>query len=216
MRFASGEFYHIYNRGVEGRDIFVDDSDYHRVLRVLNEFNDDESVRLDRSDEMRSRQNRLASLLCYVLMQNHVHLLIRCVNEEKLALFLQKIFIGYTMYFNTKYQRKGVLFQGRSKSKHIDGDRYLNHIFDYIHLNPLDYTVPEWREYGVRNIEKAQVALLNYPWSSINGILQEKLDPRLDYETIKDLFPDLTTALKSALEWSSEKFEDVGPFITEN
>jgi putative transposase len=122
MRFAKGEFYHIYNRGVEGRDIFLDDYDYKRFMHGLSAFNVDALVRLrdDIKTDHVSAEYKLASVLSYVLMKNHVHLLVRCNGEARLSQFLQKLFGGYTMYFNVKYSRKGVLFQGKSKSKHID------------------------------------------------------------------------------------------------
>lgn len=55
------------------------------------------------------------------------------------------------MYFNTKYEHSGVLFQGRFKSNHVDSDAYFRHIFSYVHLNPVELTEKNWKEAGVRN-----------------------------------------------------------------
>ena len=215
MRFVVGEFYHVYNRGVEGRNIFLEDADYRRFLKALLAFNADQSIelRFQQNTEIVSPKERLASLTSYALMPNHVHLLFHCINEKNLSLFLQKIFIGYTMYFNAKYERKGVLFQGRSKSKHISDDRYLKHLFDYIHLNPLDSIMPEWRTHGIANVSAAKTALMEYKWSSLHGILNQKQDSILDYGLISELFPDRQDLLKSMLEWSSEKLENSEHFI---
>ncbi|MDP3934957.1 MAG: hypothetical protein Q8Q46_01965 [Candidatus Giovannonibacteria bacterium] len=197
-------------------------ADYLRFLRGLKEFNINGNTRLDRTaaaDEMRPRSRQkhtaLTSILAYVLMKNHIHLLLYCINEEKMSLFLQKIFVGHTMYFNTKYQRTGVLFQGRSKSKHIDDDHYLKHLIDYIHLNPLDYSMPQWREHGIKNSLSTKNEILNYPWSSAKSIINNKPNPILNGELVRELFPHPKELLTSALEWSSEKFEDAAGLLIE-
>lgn len=197
-------------------------ADYVRFLRALKEFNTDGNSRLDRTtavDEMRPRSGlkytTLTSILAYVLMKNHIHLLLHCINEEKMSLFLQKIFVGHTMYFNTKYQRIGVLFQGRSKSKHIDDNRYLKHLVDYIHLNPLDYSMPRWREHSIKNSLSAKNEILNYSWSSAKSIINNEPNPILNRGLIRELFPNPKELLVSALEWSSEKFEDAAGLLIE-
>lgn len=219
VRFAPSEFYHIYNRGVEGRDIFLDDLDYRRFLDGLLAFNVDHPMTLRKAQKLDITEilslPRLTSVIGYISMKNHVHFLVKCGSEKNLARFLQKLFIGYTMYFNTKYQRKGVLFQGGSKSKHINEQRYLNHMIDYIHLNSLDYGFPEWREHGIQKTEAAKSALLNYPWSSLNGFLKKEKDFVLDYELIGELFPKPSEILSSALCWSSEIYEENVGFMLE-
>lgn len=220
MRFAPDEFYHIYNRGVEGRDIFLDNLDYQRFLDGLLVFNADHPITLRKAKKLDITEilslPRLTSVIGYVLMKNHVHFLVKCVNEENLARFLQKLFIGYTMYFNTKYERRGVLFQSGSKSKHIDAQRYLNHVVDYIHLNPLDYVFPEWRRHGIQKPEAAKSALLSYPWSSLNGFLNHESEDALDYSLILELFPKPSEVLSSALDWSSEAYEESAEFALES
>ncbi|MEK7162230.1 MAG: transposase [Patescibacteria group bacterium] len=205
MRFAPGEFYHIYNRGVEDRSIFQDRADYLRFIIGLWAFNSSNPVAikdLNKNPEIGSRGRRLASVLSYALMKNHVHLLVRCLKEKDLSEYLQKIFIGYTMYFNLKHQRRGVLFQGKSKSKHVDNDIYLKHLINYIHLNPLDYSFPEWRNGKIKNIKKAEETLLDYSWSSLPGILGTKSDAIIDRPTIDALTPDKGELLESMWSWS--------------
>ena len=212
MRFAPGEFYHIYNRGVEGRNIFLEKDDYLRFLKGLAAFNSDIPIILNRvyDEEIRSLQeNKLAAVVSYCLMKNHIHLLARCEDEVKLALFLQKIFIGYTMYFNIKYQRSGVLFQGRSKSKHIDNDTYLKHVIDYIHLNPLDYSFHKWRNHKIKKLRKARDVIIQYPWSSLSQLLDKNSNSAiLDTKLVDELFSNRSELLSSALEWSSETFQN--------
>ena len=78
-----------------------------------------------------------------------------------------KVGTGYSMYFNKRYQRTGVLFQGRFKSRHAYTDEYLKYLFAYIHLNPIKLIQPDWKEVGVRDISKARSFLDQYRYSSL-------------------------------------------------
>ena len=225
LRFASGEFYHIYNRGVEKREIFNATGDYERFLAGLIVFNGDSNIQIrdvfkrgknNSITEIVSQGESLVSIVSYVLMKNHIHLLLKCKNGTGMSDFLRKLLIGYTMYFNTKYKHSGVLFQGRTKAKHVNKDIYLNHLVDYIHLNPLDYSFPEWRKGNIGNIPEIKNEIKKYPWSSMGGILREKEDPILDIDVINELFPEPKNILSSMLDWSSSNFELAKELIIEN
>jgi hypothetical protein len=71
---------------------------------------------------------------------------------------------GYTMYFNTKYQRSGVLFQGKTKSRHVDSDAYLRYLQYYIDYNPLDLFISKWKKNGIPDKQKALEFLREYRW----------------------------------------------------
>jgi len=210
MRFAEGEFYHIYNRGVDGREIFLKTSDYQRFLDGLLAFNTNCPVTLREFDygAKIAKNDKLCSLICYVLMKNHVHFVVRCANPENLSKYLQKVFIGYTAFFNEKYRRIGVLFQGGSKSQHIDSDRYIRHIVDYVHLNPLDYFIPEWRNHGVVSIKVAKNKLLDYQYSSLSAFIGTESNSALDFDIIREIFPNPKEVLNSMLEWSTSSLEN--------
>src|SRR3989344_2030506 len=94
----------------------------------------------------------LVSVLAYCLMPNHFHLVLRQKNQDGITLFMRKLATAYAMYFNTKYDHSGVLFQCRYKSKHVNTDAYLRWIFSYVHLNPLEIIQPEWKERGIIHI----------------------------------------------------------------
>ena len=70
------------------------------------------------------------------------------------------------MYFNTKYEHSGVVFQGRFKSKHINNEPYFRYIFAYVHLNSLDLFEPDWKEKGVKNLKRTRQHINTYPYSS--------------------------------------------------
>jgi putative transposase len=92
---------------------------------------------------------------------------------------MHKLCMGYAKYFNKKHERTGVLWQGVHKRILIERDAHFIYIPYYIHLNPLDYTFPEWREGNVRNTNKALEALRSYRWSSHLDYLGEKNFPSI-------------------------------------
>jgi putative transposase len=137
-------YFHVYNRGVDKRDIFMDKSDYYRFLHDLYEFNDTAPANPHHarygggSTSTNKKRDMLVDIVCYCLMPNHYHLLVGTRDKKILARFMQKIGTGYTMYFNEKYERSGSLFQGRYKSIIIEGDVYIKQLSKYIHRNPLN------------------------------------------------------------------------------
>ena len=194
-QFTNNEIYHIYNRGVEKRNIFLDDQDHFRFVHDLFEFNNkdqvlnvgyyfnSQSMEVEpQYFEQRERKPRklLVEILTFCLMPNHYHLLLRQKTEKGTIQFMQKLGTGYTMYFNQKNKRVGPLFQGRFKAIHINKQKYLDYLLYYIHFNPLDLTIPEWREGKIKNYQKAIDSLNFYRWSS-----------HLDYIGIKN-FPSVT------------------------
>lgn len=137
--FVKDTSYHVYNRGVEQRTIFLDSQDYYVFLRRL------EIMLIDRSqiDEKSLPRQPVKSfygqieLLAYCLMPNHFHLLLHQNSDNDVAEFMRTLSTSYTMYFNKRYERVGALFQGRYKAHRIDNDSYRLHISRYIHLNPI-------------------------------------------------------------------------------
>ncbi|MFA5933535.1 MAG: transposase [Microgenomates group bacterium] len=146
--FAVGEFYHVYNRGVEKRTTFLDDRDYQRFLQTI------EYYRFKNPPTRFSTRNRpylkqkilkeelLIEIVCFCLMPNHFHLELKQNTENGITEFMRKVLNSYTKYFNTKHKRVGPLFQGAFKAKHIEDEEQLIHLSRYIHLNPIiDYLV---------------------------------------------------------------------------
>jgi putative transposase len=179
-RIVGQNIYHVYNRGVDKRDIFLDDRDYFRFLHNLSEFNSEEDSlnfghRItphfkthfkDERDE--SAKRWLVDVLAFVLMPNHFHLLISPRKDTSLSKFMKKISGGYTNYFNIKYQRSGALFQGRYKHVSVVDHSHLLHLPFYIHANPLKLKFPLWRERGLdKQTNEAIKFLDNYYWSSL-------------------------------------------------
>jgi REP element-mobilizing transposase RayT len=112
------------------------------------------------------RDASLVEVLAYSLMPNHIHLILRQKAEGGITSFLRRVSTGYTMYFNTKYDHSGVLFQGSFKSKHINSDSYFRYIFTYTHLNSLSLIEPEWETRGIQDMGRARDYVNSYPYSS--------------------------------------------------
>jgi putative transposase len=170
MVFAPGEYYHVYNRGVEQRDIFLSNADRSRFQRLLYIANGDNAVvyKLIQGlplDEIK-RGNSVVAIGAYCLMSNHFHILIKETVEGGISKFLAKLTTSYSMYFNKKYKHSGTLFQGVFKAEHVDRDEYLKYLYAYIHLNPVKLIEPEWKEEGIRDLAKAKKYLEAYCYSS--------------------------------------------------
>lgn len=147
-------YYHLYNRGVEKRKIFLDQQDYAVFLSYLKEYllpKDTEGLQEQLADPTLSfkerdkilktlRMNNFAdeiNLLAYCLMPNHFHFFIRQKSPTAIRSFIQSLCTRYTMYFNKKHKRVGSLFQGVYKASHINDEAYFIHLSRYIHRQGL-------------------------------------------------------------------------------
>jgi len=116
----NGAFYHVITRGNQRQKTFKDQADFEKYLQILAIYKNRYHYRL----------------YTYVLMDNHVHLLIE-TGETPLSKILQGINQSYTLYFNRLYRTVSHLFQGRYKAILCDRDNYLLALLKYIHQNPL-------------------------------------------------------------------------------
>ncbi len=178
------EFYHLLNRGVDKRRVFMDKIDYSRFLYDLIEFNNINNVSTNNSRNAIDKKDltdigcpsneRLVNVHFFCLMPNHYHLLVSPNVENGIALFMKKLNMGYTKYFNERYKRSGALWQGKYKSVLIKDDAHFIWIPYYIHFNPLDLKMPEWRKGEIQNRKLAGKYLQSYRWSSHNDYLGNK------------------------------------------
>lgn len=135
-----GEYYHVYNRGTDKRPIFNDLKDLDRFMLSMKEFNSIKPVGSIRDlfhDKHQPRRptSGLVEFVAYCLNFNHFHLLLKQNVDNGISEFMKRLGGGYTKYFNDRYKRNGVLFQGRFKSSHVDSNEYLLHLSVYINLN---------------------------------------------------------------------------------
>lgn len=204
IKFIQNNIYHVFNRGTEKRSIFLSSGNYVRFIHNLFEFNNSNplpraNVRFRTRNPKDTSEHQitqclltkrvniqkptralLVDILCFALMPNHFHLLLRQREENGIQRFMHKIGMGYGRHFNEKYKRTGRLFQGTYKAVPIEHDRQLLHLPYYIHLNPLDLKYPGWRKNELPNHKNAMKFLETYRWSSY-----------LDYTGTKN-FPSVT------------------------
>ena len=132
-----GAIHHVITRGLERRDIFLDDTDRREFL-----------TRLERALEKTGCQ-----CFGWALMSNHFHLLIR-TGIKSLSDLMRKILTGYAIYFNRKYKRHGYVYQNRYKSVLCQEDEYLLELVRYIHTNPIRAGIVN----GLNELDQ-------YPWT---------------------------------------------------
>jgi putative transposase len=201
--FITSEYYHICNRGIDKRDIFKSKFDYERFIMLLYVANSHEELRLDnlinhshkKFEEILvlDKGKPLVSIGAWCLMTNHFHLLIRQEVEGGITKFMRKLGVGYSMYFNIKYQRQGALFGGPFKSKLIGvDDAYMQYLLGYIHLNPLDIEFSGWKQNLDRPTEEMKEFLESYRYSSYQEYLGEERSENslLDMEAFPESFKD--------------------------
>lgn len=152
-------FYHLYNRGVEKRNIFLDAQDYnvfklylatYLLPKDLDGINSvlaspkASATKKDKALKLLKLKNFTQSidLICYTLMENHFHFLVRQTEADAIYHFINALGTRYAGYFNRKYKRVGPLFQGVYKAVLVESEEQLLHLSRYIHLNPIKINNP--------------------------------------------------------------------------
>lgn len=212
-KFANGEIYHIYNRGVNKNNVFFDNNDYLRFIYSMFEMNDTKPVErfytpISEVKPPKIKENPFVDILVFVLMPNHYHFILRQKIDNGISLFMQKIGTGYTMYINQKYERVGSLFQGTYKAIHIANESYLLYLPYYIHLNPMDLIEPNWKTGKINNLSKAIKFLESYRWSSYLDYIGQKNFPSVINKNILINDNNPENYKKEIINWLKELSEE--------
>lgn len=136
-------YYHIYNRGVNKNNIFLDRQDRIVFLGLLKRYLGDEVDKKPNRSLYPNYQKDL-QLLAYCLMNNHFHFFVFQQSNMAIADFMKSLTVAYSMYFNKRYNRVGAVFQQRYRAVRITNDWQLLHLSRYIHMNPRNYVDYEW------------------------------------------------------------------------
>jgi putative transposase len=170
-QFFNNGYYHLYNRGVDKRKIFLRYAHNKRFIKsirsILETGSATQRLAYDQSLALKYKVN----ILAYCLMPNHYHFLVKQIDDNGITDFMHNLNTSYTKYFNLNNKRIGRLFEYTFKAKVIDSDEVLLHVSRYIHLNPLLAGLTTDLEY--------------YPWSSYYDYIGRR----------KDTFCDLTEIL---------------------
>lgn len=173
--FVNDQYYHIYNRGVDKRRVFLDHSDYARFLLYMNLLNDKKSGMMATWKNLKETETRaklskvselssgkpLVEIICFCLNPNHFHFILKQSIDKGVGNFMHKISTGYTNYFNKKNNRSGSLFQGPFKSIRIKTNEKLLYLSAYVNCNS-----------EIHGIHKA----LDYKWCSFSGYIGKRED----------------------------------------
>ena len=169
-----GNYYHIYNRGNNGIDVFFDTDSYYHFLRLYDKY-----------------ISPIAETYAWCLLKNHFHILVYIkldneIDRSKLEYSTVEkpkvldpskqfghLFNAYTQAINKKFNRTGALFEKPFERKQITSERYLQNVIYYIHNNPVQHGFVQ------------QMNL--YPWSSFESIVSDK-PTKLKRQNVIDLY----------------------------
>ena len=166
--YVENGYYHIYNRGVEKRIIFLDKQDYSVFLNYLKSYllpkNEKELYEqlsdLNTSSTIRNKIlkllrlnnfNKEITLLAYCLMPNHFHFFLKQKSTGTIDVFMNSLATRYAMYFNRKYKRVGHLYQGVYKAVLITSEKHFLHLSRYIHKQALPLQPSSYSDYVLKN-----------------------------------------------------------------
>lgn len=208
IKFENNKYYHVFNRGANKAIIFFSDKDRNKFFWALKVFNDINanfvSVRLKENlGASLLDKDKLVDILSLVLMPNHFHLLLKQNKSDGISKFMHKLGTSYTNYVNLKYEHSGILFQGPFRAVEIESDKQLLHLSRYIHLNPLDFLEPKWKEEGVKDLKAVRNFLLSYKWSSYRTYLGE-IDPMISEIIVKDNLINKLVSVKKYQEFTED------------
>lgn len=221
---------HVLNRGVDKRDIFLDDQDRFRFIHDLFEFNSQERVNTTfkvfnkqndiasrSSNDKRPKRKLLVDIHAFCIMSNHYHLLLSPRIIKGVPKFMKKLNMGYAKYFNNKYTRTGALFEGRYRYVPVKEHSHFIHLPYYIHFNPLDLVVPQWRARRIDDFAKAVKFLKNYRWSSYLDYIGTTNFPSVTYrDFILKCLGGSTEYEKDSIQWLKDMdFKQLGKELLE-
>ena len=151
-----GALHHVMFRGIERREIFLDDTDRNRLLARLSRLIPETN----------------AAVYAWAFMPNHVHLLVR-PGPSGLSKLMQRLVGWHAASFNRRHQRHGHLTQNRFKSILVEEDAYFIELVRYLHLNPV-------RAGLVRSIDQ----LDDYPWTGHSRLMGAFVAPWQDVDFV--------------------------------
>jgi len=216
IKIAPGEYYHVYNRGMNKQLIFQDNTDrirflflilyfqspatFEKVGRSIKSFVQHRVFDIGKEDEKNIVNERFVELTSFCLMPNHFHLIIKEVEENGTARYMQRILNSYTKYYNTKYGKSGHLFQGPYKAVHVNNNNQLLYLSSYIHRNPRELkgwfnkeSSYEWSSYqDCVNINRFEGLL-------ILDLISGQFKNKKEYDQFVKTSPAKT--LKEELDW---------------
>lgn len=195
---VTGQYYHIFNRGINKQPIFLGLKEYQRAFNLLDFYSfattklrfskflqlaKDERISI--YENMRKERDKIVEIVSFCLMPNHFHFLLQQKKDNGISKFMALFQNSYTRYFNTKYKKIGPILQGQCKAVRVEDDEQFIHLTRYIHLNP--YT-----SYVVKEKEDLEI----YPWSSFPEYIERSETNICDKAIVAERFKDVASYKK--------------------
>lgn len=190
---VTNEIYHVINRGTASQPTFLNQKDYLRGLETIFYYQNQtlplrysfflrlpKQQKTELLNRLKAKRKFLVEIIAFCLMPNHLHLLLKQVQDNGISTFMSNFSNSYTRYFNTNQKRVGPLFQGKFKAVRVETDEQLIHVSRYIHLNP-------YSSHVIKNLKELE----NYPYSSLPEYLNPKETDRCNKEIILHDFKEL-------------------------
>jgi putative transposase len=226
--FAPDNYYHLFSRTILKDPVFADYNNSKKLRQCLLLSNSTKSS--DIYDYLRSSPEanyqivleklkegeKLVDILCYAIMPDHYHLLVKERLENGIIRFARSCNTSVSKYINIKNDRKGPLFEGRFQSKHVDSNEYLLHLSLYIHLNPLDFLDSRnWRNGNLKNWREKKNKLMNYSFTSIKNYLAEDFSDGVisGSEIVKEQFKNKNEYEDYLREWAERDSQKIGKYL---
>lgn len=175
--YGADQYYHLYNRGSNRQDIFLESNDYFYFLNLFKRHLSKE-VMFDKSGRVFTKYDSEVELTAFCLMPNHFHLLCYLKEPDGIVHLMRSVMTAYTMYFNKKYKHSGKLYEGTFLAVRVDNDAYLWQVSRYIHLNPLD-AGHDYLDYDYSSVGYFSGAK-HADWIHINRLVESESD-KLEY-----------------------------------
>ena len=147
-KFIKGQVFHICNKSIANYGIFKDPKNAKRFIKGLSYYNNSisklnlalylrsEINKQERVNLLLPKEKSVVKLICYCIMPDHYHLLLKVLTDNTLSKYISDVENSFTRFFNTKFDRRGPLWQSRFRRVEIETDEQLLHVSRYIHLNP--------------------------------------------------------------------------------
>ncbi len=201
--FTINNYIHVIKRGGRGLEITSDQSDKSRFLHLLYYMNDKHNhdwwekdiEGLNPFEWPANWQERkpIVKILCYTLMPNHFHFILKEIQEGGIAKFMKKIGGSMSKHFNEKYESKGSIFQGGYRGRTIEEDIYLRYLAIYIMVKNTFELYPKGGLKGAqKNFNDAWEWAKTYEFSSFAdySVYQENLSPIIDKDILGEIFSE--------------------------
>jgi len=184
---SDGEIYHIFSRSIANFKIFNNDDDYVRMLYLIKYFQINNPptkfsyfIELKQVqqfgffnyfDSIAKDQANIVQIVAYCLMPTHLHLILKQLSSAGISEFMGNALNGYSRYFNTKYKRKGPLWESKFQNVKVENDEQLIHLTRYLHSNPMTAHLVERPQDWQYSSYKEYIDEVDHPFCQYDDLL---------------------------------------------